>query len=95
MRRIQRKKLCVCIYNTVFSSELKNGSNKLECNITLCWKGLPGITILTYGGRVSYEKSVVKIATGVAFTTLYFLLGMGPISYSVIYVGKACQGQLF
>jgi hypothetical protein len=29
------------IHNTLFSFELKNEPNKLECFVTLSWKGLP------------------------------------------------------
>jgi hypothetical protein len=31
----------VCIHNTSFSSKRTNGFNKLQCYITLGWKGLP------------------------------------------------------
>jgi len=41
-----------------FSSQLTNGSNKLECYITLGWKGLLGKTTLAYWASfVSYVEN--------------------------------------
>ncbi len=37
-----------CIQNTSFSSEITNGTNKLECYIKLGWKGLAVANTLTY-----------------------------------------------
>ncbi len=36
------------IYNASFSLQFKNGSNKLECYVTLSWKGLLVTNTLTY-----------------------------------------------
>jgi hypothetical protein len=37
-----------CIHNISFHSKLMNGSNKLDCYITLGWKGLPVTDTLAY-----------------------------------------------
>jgi hypothetical protein len=50
--------------STSFSALLTNGSNKLQCFITLGWKGLPGTNNPTY-----YENSYITAAkslTGLA-----------------------------
>ncbi len=36
------------IYIASFSSQLRNGLNKLVRYIALCWKGLPGANTLAY-----------------------------------------------
>ncbi len=41
-----KSKLGTVIHNTLFSSQLMNGPNKLECYITPGWKGLPGTNTL-------------------------------------------------
>ncbi len=41
-----------CIHNASFSSKLTHGPNKLECYITLGWKGFTGYI-------VSYDENEV------------------------------------
>jgi hypothetical protein len=47
------------VHNTSFSLYLKNGLIKLECYITLCWKGLPGTNLNLLGSFVNYEENEV------------------------------------
>jgi hypothetical protein len=41
------------IYNTLFYLKLMNGPIKLECYITLVWKGIPGTKYLRYSCEAS------------------------------------------
>jgi hypothetical protein len=46
------------IYNTSFSLLLVNGPNKLECYITLGWKGFPDTKPSSLSGSfISYEEN--------------------------------------
>ncbi len=47
------------IHKTPFSSKLTNGNNKLECYITLSWKGHAGTNTLASLPFVSYEENIV------------------------------------
>ncbi len=47
--------------------ELKNGSNKLQCNVTLGWKGLPGTNTLAY-----YDEATITVVK--SFTVETFCL---------------------
>jgi hypothetical protein len=50
------------IHNALFSSSLMVGPNKLECYITLGWKGLKWTNTTLLGPFVSYEeKEVMRI----------------------------------
>ncbi len=55
--------------NISFSLQFTNGPNKLECYITLEWKGKPGSNTLAYFVSVS----VVNVAPGSVLTTFHFL----------------------
>jgi hypothetical protein len=52
-------KLCFKSF-TVKSLELKNGPNKLECYITLDWKGLQRTNTLAYRANCKLQSEVLS-----------------------------------
>jgi hypothetical protein len=44
-----------CIHNPSFSLQLPNGPNKLECYITLGWKGMSGTNTAAYCAQENEE----------------------------------------
>ncbi len=47
-----------CVYNTYISSQLMNRPNKLECYITLSWKGFSGTSALAYWTHLYLTKKI-------------------------------------
>jgi len=62
-----------CIHNILFSLLMMYQSNKLECYITLGWKGLPVANALRYLASLSVtrEKSFIRLAPGANVIKLF------------------------
>jgi hypothetical protein len=61
-KEVMRIQYLSLIQNTSFSSSLMVGPNKLECYITLGWKGLKWTNASLLGPFISYEeKEVMRI----------------------------------
>ncbi len=58
-KEVMRIQYLSLIHNTSFSSSLMVGPNKLECYITLGWKGLKWINTTLLDPFVSYEEKEV------------------------------------
>ncbi len=57
------------IHNSLFSSSLKNGQNKLKCYIKLGWKGLPGTYALMYRACLEVKKKMKCCELFILFVT--------------------------
>ncbi len=61
------------IHNTLFSSQLMNGPNKLECYTTLGWKCLPGPNTLAYWDHYKlWKKRTVMNITASGLSCKYW-----------------------
>jgi hypothetical protein len=75
-----------CIHRSSFSSQLKSEPYKLECRITLGWKGLPVTNTLAYWTHQKLRRKLSNgnMAQGAILTTLHFLcnLQISTIGYT-------------